>query len=187
MPLHRSLRAALPALALFAVFLPGAPGLPSTLIVARAQTAPGCTVDASHLSPDAEEQALLAGANAYRASYGLPPLRLSWSLTVSALWKSTDMAANHYFAHDDATRSWEQRLADCGYTVQGAYMAENLAAGNAGGSATLAQWEASPPHNANLLNPHYTATGIKRVQSPNDPYGWYWTMEFGSTLDHDLT
>jgi uncharacterized protein YkwD len=143
-----------------------------------------CVVDASRLTLDGEEQAVLDSTNAYRAQYGLQPLQLSWPLQRIALWKASDTALRTYMQHDDGFRSWEQRFADCGYDyiAMGALIGENLSAGYAGGGATLSGWEASPLHNANLLNPAFSVVGIKRVQSaqPGDPYGWYWAMELGS-------
>lgn len=152
---------------------------------ALAQTSVSCGVDATRMAPDAEEQAVLDQLNVYRASYGLQPLRFSWALTVAALWKSTDMATQHYFSHDDLTRPWLQHFTACGYTISGAFVGENLAAGHADGAATLQQWKDSPPHNENLLNPRFTAIGIKRTPS-SDQYGFYWAMELGSAMDYDL-
>lgn len=147
-----------------------------------------CDVDASRMALDPEEQAVVDQTNAYRASFGLPALQPSFELTQNALWKSGDMAAREYFAHDDGFRSWYQRFSDCGYDTAGAFVGENLAAGNASGAAALQQWQNSPPHNDNLLDPNFTAIGVKRVKTSDsaNPYGWYWAMELGSSLDHDL-
>jgi uncharacterized protein YkwD len=156
---------------------------------AQAQTATvNCDVDVTRLAPDAEELAVLDQTNAYRAANNLPPLQLSFALTRAALWKSADMAARQYGAHDDGLLTWSQRFADCGYTIPDAYIGENLAGGNADAATTMQQWKDSPAHNANLLDPPFVAVGIKRVQSsdPADPYGTYWSMEFASQLDLDL-
>jgi len=143
-----------------------------------------CSVDPTRLALDAEEQYILDATNAYRAQYGLQPLQLSWTLQRIALWKAADTAMHAYMQHDDGFRSWEQRFSDCGYDYLslGASIGENLAAGYADGSATLSQWQNSPQHNANLLNPAFSVVGIKRVQGagPGDPYSWYWAMELGS-------
>jgi uncharacterized protein YkwD len=147
-----------------------------------------CTVEASRIALDAEEQALLDDTNAYRAAYGLTALQPSYTLTLAALWKSTDMANREYLEHDDGFRSWVQRLVDCGYTLTNRAFAENLAAGNATAASTLAQFEASPTHIERLLDPRMTAVGIKRAPAANpaDPYGWYWSMDLGSELDAGL-
>lgn len=145
-----------------------------------------CVVDLAHLAADTEEQAILDGTNRYRADNGLPPLQFSYALTVAALWKSTDMATQHYITHDEPGRTWAQRLLDCGYDPSASAIGENLAAGRPSGVTTLKQWQNSPLHNENLLDPSFRAVGIKRMPS-NDAYGWYWSMELGSTLDADLT
>jgi uncharacterized protein YkwD len=151
---------------------------------ANKQAGINCDVDLGQLALNSEERTLLELLNGYRTSFGLQPLRLSYTLTVNALWKSTDMASRHYAQHNDGFRSWMQRFSDCGYPMANALVGENLAGGYASGAATLGLWEASPLHNANLLDPSYLAVGIKRVQS-NDTYGYYWSIELGSILDSD--
>jgi len=149
-----------------------------------------CDVDASQMAPDAEEPAPIALINDYRASYDLPPLALSNALTQNALWKSSDMATRGDKAHDDSFRPWLERFADCGYDTTTNYVGENLTGGTLIGTATAAfeDWKISPMHNANLLDPHFTVAGIKHRFSPNpdDPNGWYWALELGSTVDSDL-
>lgn len=166
---------------------------PAVLHIARpvhAQTAlpaaVNCDVDTTKLALDPQEQAALNQVNAYRAANGAPPLAVSLTLTRAALWKSASMAAGAPVGHDDASRSWSQRLNDCGY--QAGTAAENIAAGESTGAATVADWQSSPPHNENLLNPAYTAVGLKRArsQNPSDTYGWYWTMDFGGGMDVPL-
>ncbi|HZU76130.1 MAG TPA: CAP domain-containing protein [Dehalococcoidia bacterium] len=142
----------------------------------------GCALTRSSLTPDTEEQNMLNLINSYRGSEGLAALTLSPTLMAAAAWKSQDLASNHYFAHDDATRSWSQRLVDCGYTFS-ANVAENLAAGNATATLTLEQWRTSAAHNANLLNPAMKAIGVARAYVDGSPYGWYWTADFGAVLD----
>jgi uncharacterized protein YkwD len=128
---------------------------------------------------DSEELKMLSLINAYRAQNGEASLIPSAALGQSALWKSTDMAANHYFSHDDLSRGWSQRIHDCGYAS--GYAGENLAAGNADAQDTLQQWETSPEHNANLLNASYHAIGVGRAASASGY--WYWTADFGDTAD----
>jgi uncharacterized protein YkwD len=164
-----------------------APGLTQR----RAEAAPeavlqasSCSVDSSLLGMDGEEWSALLSVNTYREAYGLQPLEFSYALQRVAAWKSTDGAVREYLSHDDGFRSWEQRFVDCGYDYPalGATIGENLAAGMDSGWATVQAWQNTPAHNANLLNPNFTAVGIKRVYSPSpyDPYHWYWSMELGS-------
>ncbi len=188
-----SLRTASIALAV-ALLASIAPGLSHGQVhTAQAQSLPAtlvnCTVNTASLALAGEEQAILDETNTYRTAAGLPVLRVSYALTVAALWKSTDMAVNHYGTHDDSFRTWDQRFRDCGYSIANAWMGENIAGGNASGDATLQQWVNSPHHNENLLGEKFTAVGIKRVKSadPKDTYGWYWSMELASDLDVDLS
>ncbi len=149
---------------------------PSTAIPAGAAT--NCSTSRSGNS-DSEELKMLSLINAYRSQNGEGPLILSATLGEAALWKSADMAANHYFSHDDLVRGWSQRIRDCGYSSS--YAGENLAAGYADAQETLQQWETSSPHNANLLNASYHAIGIGRAASGSGY--WYWTTDFGDTPD----
>lgn len=153
---------------------------------ARTADAASCGVDSSRLALDDQEQAALDDVNGYRAGHGAPPLTPSLTLTRAALWKSASMAAGAPFGHDDPARSWSQRMTDCGYDDSMA--GENLAAGETTANAAVTDWENSPHHNENLLDPAFTAVGIKRVFSsnPGDRYGWYWTMDFGGSMDMPL-
>jgi len=159
-----------------------------SLALADTATTSSCSVDLTHLALTPEEQIVLDLTNAYRASYGLSALRPDFALAQNALWKSTDLGAHAYTTHDDGFRTWQQRFADCGYDTITTYYGENLAGGDPSAAGTLGQWQSSPLHNANLLDPHFTAVGIKRVHAtdPADRYGWYWAMELGSALDANL-
>ncbi len=142
----------------------------------------GCALARPSLAPDAEETDLLRRLNDYRAHNGLGALSPSPTLTAAAAWKSADLGANSYFAHDDLSRSWLQRLRDCGYSASG-NVAENLAAGNADGASTFQQWQTSSGHNANMLNPAMRAVGVARAFAAGSPYGWYWTADFAAVTD----
>ncbi|MGH7623358.1 MAG: CAP domain-containing protein, partial [Gemmatimonadaceae bacterium] len=93
--------------------------------LSTASAAGNCTVDASI---DTEERAFATLINNYRAQNGLGPLAVSYGLSKASQWKSGDMAANDYFAHDDLSRSWDQRIRDCGYGYN-TWLGENIAAG----------------------------------------------------------
>ncbi|HLZ70519.1 MAG TPA: CAP domain-containing protein [Dehalococcoidia bacterium] len=165
---------------LLAAALPA--GLRSTAPVHADGATVNCDVPDSQLQIDPEEQALLDMLNAYRAQYGLGPLQFDPPLQRAAAWKAMDMANNRYTAHDDSFRTWDQRFRDCGYTAPYAFMAENISGGFATAVETLNQWEHSPVHNANLLDPNMNYVGLVRYQptNPNAPYGWYWVLELGS-------
>ncbi len=164
-------------LVLLIVFAAGAAALRQS--IGPAAAAGDCTTDPTL---DSEEQLFLQLINNYRAQNGLQPLAISYTLTKASQWKSDDLAANNYFAHDDLTRTWDQRIRDCGYGYN-AWMGENIAAGNSGAQATFDQWRNSPGHNANMLGANYTAIGIGRAYSASSTYRWYWTTDFGSVSD----
>lgn len=129
---------------------------------------------------DAEEADFLARINAYRSANGLGTLTLSPTLTRAAAWMSADMAAQRYFDHTDSQgRDPFQRLCAFGYCAQ-TTKAENIAAGEATAAKTFEQWKNSPGHDAIMRNPDLTVIGIARAPgTPGDPYGWYWTTDFG--------
>jgi uncharacterized protein YkwD len=145
----------------------------------RAAAAGDCTINASL---DADELAFLTLINNYRAQNGLQPLKVSYTLSRASAWKSKDMAINAYFAHDDLSRTWIQRVRDCGYGFN-AYIGENIAAGYGTAQAVFDGWKASPGHNANMLGANYTTIGIGKYVQAGSPYGTYWTTDFGSFSD----
>lgn len=144
-----------------------------------ASAAGDCTIDASL---DADERAFLTLINNYRAQNGLGPLTVSYTLTRASAWKSKDMAVNAYFAHDDQTRTWVDRIRDCRYGFN-TYIGENIAAGYANAQAVFDGWKASPGHNANMLGANYTTIGIGKYVQAGSPYGTYWTTDFGGFSD----
>ena len=145
----------------------------------RALALTNCTTDASM---DSEELAFLGLINNYRQQNGLQPLALSYGLTKPSQWKSVDMATNAYFAHDDLSRTWDQRIVDCGYTYN-TWLGENIAAGYSTAQSVFDAWRNSPGHNANMLGANYTAIGIGRYSLAGSPYGVYWTTDFGGVSD----
>ena len=59
-----------------------------------------------------ESETLLGLINEYRQSRGVPPLKLSYALTLAATGHSEDMAANNYFSHDslDGRTTWDLKI-----------------------------------------------------------------------------
>ena len=125
------------------------------------------------------EQQLVDLINAYRAVNGLPALTVSPVLARSAHWMANDLVSNDYFAHepDSLGRSFVTRSHDCG--VAG-YFGENIAFGGSNPAQTLAQWEASPPHNAALLSARFAQVGIAVD-------GYMWVADFGSQQNGSVT
>ena len=141
----------------------------------------GCTPDPSWASPDhAAATALLAAVNLHRTTNGLSPLEVSASLMRAAEWKAAYMAGPGEFSHNDPGRTWEQRIADCGYEHPAS---ENIGFGYPTAAEMLTQWLLSGSHRANIENTQADATGIAAVR---DSAGFvYWVQVFGNALDPD--
>jgi uncharacterized protein YkwD len=122
----------------------------------------------------AVQAALVRQVNAFRAAHGLARLRFSPALNAAAAGHSTEMARLGYFSHSSANgRSFSQRIAAY-YKLRGyrSWTAgENLAYGSPdmGAAQTLRLWLASPPHRANLLDPHWRELGLSAVHSTSAP------------------
>jgi uncharacterized protein YkwD len=148
-----------------------------------ATTSINLTVDAGL---DAEERVFLAKLNEYRAANGLAPLQVSVALTRASDVHAQDMATQNYFSHDskDGT-TWSARIKKLyNYAT---YLAENIAAGNAGGDATFTQWKNSPGHDANMKGTSYRVIGIARAYNASAQYRWYWVTDFGGYVDEVMT
>jgi uncharacterized protein YkwD len=157
-------------------------------LASPAATAGDCTAPASFRPSDAA----LAGqvislVNAHRASLGLRTLKVSPTLTASAVWKARHMATYGYMAHDDpappVARTAAQRIAACGY--RGTGWGENIAAGYTTAASVVAAWLASPGHKANIENPAYTVTGAGAAAASGA--GVLWAQDFGITDDSGTT
>lgn len=135
---------------------------------------------------DSEEIAFLSLINAYRAQNGLAALQVSVALTQASDWMSNDMASKNYFSHTDSQgRDPFVRMTAFNYNYS--WAGENIAAGNAAAQATFTQWKNSPGHNANMLNANYKVIGIARAQNSSSTYNWYWTTDFGGTVDKTVS
>ena len=135
---------------------------------------------------DGEERVFLAKLNEYRAANGLAPLQVSVALSRAADVHAVDMATDNYFSHDsnDGT-SWSARVKQ--HYNYATYLAENIAAGNAGGDATFTQWKSSPGHDANMKGTSYRVIGIARAYNAAAQYRWYWVTDFGGYVDEVMT
>jgi uncharacterized protein YkwD len=135
---------------------------------------------------DSEEAEFLRLLNQHRAANGLAPVVATPLLNQVAYDHSLDMATKGYFDHTNLEgQSPFDRMAAAGYPRT--YMAENIAAGNAGAAATFEQWKNSPGHNTNMLSPNYKAVGIGRAYLSTARYRYYWTNVFGGVIDSSVT
>ena len=127
------------------------------------------------VSPSGSVQAaLVRQMNALRATHGLSLLRLSPALNAAAAVHSTQMARMGYFSHNSANgQSFSQRVASY-YPPRGYRswtVGENLVYGSPdlGAARALRLWLSSPPHRANLLNPHWHELGLSAVHATSAP------------------
>jgi uncharacterized protein YkwD len=137
-------------------------------------------------APDAEEHAFCKQINTYRAQNGVPALKLSVSLTKASEWMSADMARNDYFDHTDILgRTFTKRISAFGYT--GATRGENIAGGTNGSAAAMFNmWKGSAAHKKNMLSTSFKVIGIGRAYRAGTMLGWYWTTDFGGTVDRTI-
>lgn len=135
--------------------------------------------DVPEVALDADEQAVIALLNTYRANHGLGNLTVDATLVRAATWMSIDLSSRSTFSHTDSLgRSPWARMADCGVASPGG---ENIAAGTplASPAAVFEAWKNSPPHNAIMLGKEFTRVGIARHTAPGSQYGVYWTLTLG--------
>jgi uncharacterized protein YkwD len=138
---------------------------------------------------DSEEVQFLRLLNHYREDNGAGPLLLSDTLAVAAEHHSQDMAHYSFFSHTTAASShysvgaqpWDRMRAE-GYDYN-TRMAENIAVGCESAERCFELWRNSPSHNAAMLDGRYEVIGIARVNAPGSGHGWYWTTDFGATVD----
>jgi hypothetical protein len=126
-------------------------------------------------------QQIVELTNAERANHGVPPLKLEPNLCRAAQWMTQDMAAYHYFGHEDSQgRRAGARVPTFDYPNYSA-LGENLAVGYRTAAEVVAAWMKSPGHRANILNPDFREIGVAYWKAANDiPNDTYWVQEFGS-------
>lgn len=110
---------------------------------------------------------LLALTNQERANHGLPALVESATLDAVATLKAQDEIIYHYWGHNSPTgiTPWHwYGVAGYNYT----YAGENIAEGYETSLATMQAWIASPEHEANIVNAHYTQVGFATVCGTTD-------------------
>ena len=128
------------------------------------------------------ESQIISLVNQYRASYGLPPLKVNFQLNVAADMHSADMAALGKMEHDlyGTTRpKVSDRLDAVGYDnwSNSISWGENIAYGQRSASEVMTAWMNSAGHRANILNTGYTEIGVS-VRADANGTLWF-TQAFG--------
>jgi len=135
---------------------------------------------------DTEEWNFVRILNEHRQEIGHNPLKVSQKLTLAARWMSTDMAARNILPadHSDSLgRQFQNRIRSFGYNA--VPIGENIAKVGATGQNAFDAWLASTMgHKEEMESPARSVIGIARIQSGNS---WYWTADFGPSLDSEIT
>ncbi len=122
--------------------------------------------------------------NVERARAGLTPLTTQDQLLDAARWYANDMATYGYYNGDHTDRlgrSMAERLKAFGYTPDGFprwQVSENIAQGQTSAAEVVADWLASPPHRANILDDGACEIGVGHARSAAAD-GEYWVSDFG--------
>ena len=98
----------------------------------------------------------------YRREHGLSTVRTDPQLTAMAERQAKAMAASGIMDHDIAG-SFSSRISG----ERMGMASENIAAGTKTWAETFRMWQASPGHNANLLNRGPTASELPSPQRPD--------------------
>ncbi len=109
--------------------------------------------------PNAAE--IIRLTNQARLKAGLPPVQ--WNTTVQKVAQDYAgvMARAQKLDHHIGGGDGGTRLAAAGYGKPGTFWwAENIADGYPDSNAVVTGWLKSPPHRANILNPHVTQIGV---------------------------
>jgi hypothetical protein len=162
-----------------------APGTPAGAIT-------NCSVTASQVGLDSEEQQMLSLINAERTSRGLPALKASAALSRAAQWKANDSTASgSTFGHTDSLgRNFDTRIYQCGYMAGSpagsTLTGEVLAYGYSSPAATLKAWMESPGHKGVILW-HYALPGGHQPSVIGlGRNGNRWSVTFGGFDDSGL-
>lgn len=134
----------------------------------------------------------LALVNQHRKQNQLAPLVFDMALDRAAQFKAEHMARTGIFSHDTpGIGSNEALAAKHDYKLPaGGWIGENILWGDSSGDGDVSPedafitWRDSPPHNENLLGPHYAACGVGGP-SGNQFEGSIWgacAMELGTAL-----
>ena len=137
----------------------------------------GC-IPAPPLPPPSWRAEMLNDLNAFRAAHGVGPVAECGVLDLAAQRHSNNMAAFNYMGSTGPDGPLSSRIAALGFNA--ANLGENVAAGQTSVSQVMGNWEADPPHIANLLAPPFTLAGFGVASTGVGPYHYYWTQDFAS-------
>ncbi|HTT44037.1 MAG TPA: CAP domain-containing protein [Steroidobacteraceae bacterium] len=102
-------------------------------------------------------------------------LSLSDTLATVAFGHASDMAAHHYFEHQDlAGKSPADRVRASGYREQ--LVGENIAYGPKTVDEAVQGWLDSPGHCENIMDPRFAQMGLAFASGHGSQHGLYWVQ-----------
>ena len=107
----------------------------------------------------------------YRRQHGLSTVRTDPQLTAIAERQAKAMAASGIMDHSVAG-PFSSRISG----VRTGMAAENIAAGNSTWAETFRRWQASPGHNANLLQSRADIVGVAVARNDQTRYKTFWAL-----------
>jgi hypothetical protein len=107
----------------------------------------------------------------YRREHGLSAVKTDPQLTAIAERQAKAMAASGKMDHGVAG-SFTSRIS----SVDTGIAAENIAAGTETWAETFRMWQASPGHNANLLQARADSVGVAVARNEQTQYKTFWAM-----------
>jgi uncharacterized protein YkwD len=107
----------------------------------------------------------------YRHEHGLSTVKTDPQLTAVAERQAKAMAASGVMDHDVAG-SFASRISG----VRTDMAAENIAAGTKTWAETFRMWQASPGHNANLLQSKADSVGVAVARNERTRFKTFWAM-----------
>ena len=113
----------------------------------------------------------------YRREHGLSTVRTDPQLTAMAERQAKAMAASGIMDHDIAG-SFSSRISG----VRMGMASENIAAGTKTWADTFRMWQASPGHNANLLQSRADSVGVAVARNDQTRYKTFWAMVIAEKL-----
>jgi uncharacterized protein YkwD len=113
----------------------------------------------------------------YRREHGLSTVKIDPQLTAMAERQAKAMAASGIMDHDIAG-SFSSRVSG----VRMGMASENIAAGTKTWADTFRMWQASPGHNANLLQSRADSVGVAVARNDQTRYKTFWAMVIAEKL-----
>lgn len=124
--------------------------------------------------------------NQNRQEHSLHGLTINPALVEAAQKKANDEASKAYFAHvsPEGIDSWHW-FKEVGYNFT--YAGENLAVDFSDSATVVSAWMNSPTHRANILDSHYTETGIATAEGMYEGHPTIFVVQEFGTPSHGVS